>query len=111
LKLWLLAYLIVAFSLVLSLFVSPDILYSLIWDIFIISSVGAATGLSIAAVVCGSIDLKRIKAGRYSNKGRGFDIAGIVLGGIWILVGLINLVGLVITSWSSIITYISNMIL
>ncbi len=33
-----------------------------------------APWLSIAAVVCGGIDLKRIKAGRYSNKGRGFDI-------------------------------------
>lgn len=49
----------------------------------------AALGLSIAAVVCGSIDLKRIKAGRYSNKGRGFDIAGIVLGGIPILIFLV----------------------
>ena len=32
---------------------------------------------SIVAVVCGSIDLKRVQAGRYSNKGRGFDITGI----------------------------------
>ncbi len=48
-------------------------------------------GLSIAAVVCGSIDLKRIQAGRYSNKGRGFDIAGIVLGGIPLLTILVML--------------------
>ena len=46
-------------------------------------------GLPIAAVVCGSIDLKRIKAGLYSRKGRGFDIAGIVLGGIPILYVLV----------------------
>jgi hypothetical protein len=46
-------------------------------------------GLPIAAVVCGSIDLKRIKAGRYSRKGRGFDIAGIVLGGVFILIVLV----------------------
>jgi hypothetical protein len=46
-------------------------------------------GLPIAAVVCGSIDLKSIQAGRYSRKGRGFDIAGIVLGAIFILVGLV----------------------
>ena len=76
-----LAYLILAFSLVLSTFLSPDILSSLIWDIVIILNLGAALGLSITAVVCGSIDLKRIKAGRYSNKGRGFDITGIVGGG------------------------------
>ena len=45
-------------------------------------------GLPIAALICGSIDLKRIKAGRYSRKGRGFDIAGIVLAGIFILLAL-----------------------
>jgi len=48
-------------------------------------------GLPIAAIVCGSIDLKGIKAGRYSNKGKGFDIAGIVLGGIFILFVLVFL--------------------
>ena len=42
-------------------------------------------GLPIAAVVCGSIDLKRVKAGRYSNKGKGLDIAGISLGSVFIL--------------------------
>ena len=51
-----------------------------------------ATGLAIAAVVSGSIDLKRIKAGRYSNKGMGLDIAGIVMGGIPLLI--ISLFGL-----------------
>ena len=42
--------------------------------------------LPIAAVVCGSIDLKRIKAGICSNKGRGFDIVGIVLGLVFIII-------------------------
>lgn len=42
-------------------------------------------GLPVAAIVCGSIDLSRIKAGRYSNKGRGFDIIGIVLGAVFII--------------------------
>jgi hypothetical protein len=46
-------------------------------------------GLSITAIVCGSIDLKKIQSGRYSRKGRVFDIAGIVLGVIFILVGLV----------------------
>ena len=50
-------------------------------------------GLPIAAIVCGSIDLQRIQAGRYSRKGRGFDITGIVLGVIFILVGLYIAIG------------------
>ena len=50
-------------------------------------------GLPIAAIVCGSIDLKRIRAGIYSSKGNIFDIAGIVLGSIFILMVLIFLLG------------------
>ena len=46
-------------------------------------------GLPISAVVCGSIDLKRIEVGLYNRKGRGFDIAGIVLGSIPILYVLV----------------------
>ncbi len=39
----------------------------------------------IIAVVCGSIDLCRIKMGLYSNKGKGFDITGIVFGSLYII--------------------------
>lgn len=53
-------------------------------------------GLSITAVLCGSIDLKRVKADSCSNKGKGFDIAGIVLGGIFILFALVFLLGEII---------------
>jgi len=61
-------------------------------------------GLPITAVVCGSIDLKRIQAGRYSRKGRGFDIAGIVLGGIPILFVLVMLpLGSIFPHWAKII--------
>ena len=42
-------------------------------------------GLPISAIVCGSIDLHRIKRGQYSSKGKGFDIAGIILGSVFIL--------------------------
>ena len=42
-------------------------------------------GLPVAAIICGSIDLKRIKSGRYSIKGKGWDITGIVLGSIFLL--------------------------
>jgi len=50
-------------------------------------------GLPIAAVICGSIDLKRIKTGLYSAKGKGFDIAGIVLGGLFILIAIWVMLG------------------
>jgi len=52
-----------------------------------------ALGLSITAVVCGSIDLKRIRAGLYGRKGKGFDITGIVLGGVIILFTLVFVLG------------------
>jgi len=44
--------------------------------------------LPIPAIVCGSIDLKRIRTGRYSNKGKNLDIAGIVLGSVFILLAV-----------------------
>ena len=53
--------------------------------------------LSIVAIVCGSIDLKRMKAGLYSKKGKGFDIAGIILGGAsFILFAIFFLLGEII---------------
>ena len=48
-----------------------------------------AIGLPLAAVITGSIDLKRIKTGRLGNKGKGFDITGIVLGAIFMIPGLL----------------------
>ena len=52
----------------------------------ILPVLGIVLGLAIAAVVCGSIDLKRIRNDLYSRKGKGFDITGIVLGGLFILI-------------------------
>ena len=46
-------------------------------------------GFPLTAIVCGSADLKRIKAGLYSNKGKGLSIAGIVLGSVFIIPGLL----------------------
>jgi hypothetical protein len=43
----------------------------------------------LVAVITGSIDLRRIKTGRLSNKGKGFDITGIVLGAIFMIPGLL----------------------
>ena len=46
-------------------------------------------GLPLTSIICGSIDLKRIKAGRYSNKGKGLSITGIVLGSIFLIPGFL----------------------
>lgn len=57
-------------------YVIPTIVTSLVFAVF---------GLAIAAIVCGSIDIKRIKRGKYSIKDKSFDITGIVLGSVFIL--------------------------
>jgi hypothetical protein len=46
-------------------------------------------GFPLTAIVCGSVDLKRIKAGRYSNKGKGLSITGIVLGAVFLIPGIL----------------------
>jgi len=46
-------------------------------------------GLPLTAIICGCIDLKRIKAGRYNNKGKGLSITGIVLGSLFLMPGLL----------------------
>jgi hypothetical protein len=53
-------------------------------------------GFAMAAIVCGSIDLKRIKEGIFNGKGKGLDITGLVFGGltilliaIWFMLGII----------------------
>jgi len=59
----------------------------------VLPGIGIAIGLAITAVVCGSIDLNRIKKGTYNRKGKGFNIAGIVLGGLFILFVLLFALG------------------
>ncbi len=46
-------------------------------------------GLGIVPIILGAVDMSRIKSGMSSDKGKGFDIAGIVLGSISIIVGII----------------------
>jgi len=46
-------------------------------------------GLPLTAIICGSIDLKRIKTGLCSNKGKGLSISGVVLGSIFLIPGLL----------------------
>src|SRR4030042_4614337 len=63
-------------------------------------------GLPIAAIVCGSVDLKRIKAGRYSNKGKGFSITGIVLGAVFLITGILLFVEEIIFNTTAINDFI-----
>ena len=46
-------------------------------------------GCGIAAIVCGAIDLKKQKGVKEMNISKGFDIAGIVLGALSIVAGII----------------------
>ena len=53
--------------------------------------------LSICGVVCGASDLKRIKTGKSSEKGRVFDIVGIVSGSIGLAIRFIVIPPIVLT--------------
>jgi hypothetical protein len=55
---------------------------------------GSAIGflLSVAAIVLGIIEFNKIKKGESSEKGRGMCLAGIILGGVGIVFGIIVLV-------------------
>jgi len=50
-------------------------------------------GLGIVPIILGAIDLSKIKNGVAGQSGKGFDIAGIVLGGLaligWIIAAII----------------------
>ena len=64
-----------------------NILETLLAKLFIVFILGI--GLPLTAIICGSIDLKRIKTGLYSNKGKGLSISGIILGSIFLIPGLL----------------------
>lgn len=68
-----------------------------------------AMGLPLAAVITGSIDLKRIKTGCLSFKGKGFDITGIVLGAIFMIPGLLLFYEEIIFNTSAINDFIFHM--
>jgi len=65
--------------------------------IFILSSYLIC--LPIPAIICGSIDLYRIKSGQYSIKGRGMDITGIILGSVFILIAFWFILGSALTPY------------
>ncbi len=48
--------------------------------------------LSVAAIVLGIIEIKRIGRGESSTKGKGISMAGIILGAVGIVVGIIFII-------------------
>lgn len=58
-------------------------------SIIMLLFVSAGVVLTITALITGSIDLNRIKAGMFSRKGKGFDIGGITLSSLLVLFGFI----------------------
>ena len=70
------------------------------WDIYntpesIIST--SSIILSLSGVICGVIDLIRIKKGKSSKEGRAFDIVGIVSGSIGLAIRFIAMPPIVLT--------------
>jgi hypothetical protein len=70
------------------------------WDIyntpeFIISTLSII--LSLCGIICGAIDLKRIKTAKSNEKGRVFDILGIVSGTVGLAIRFIAIPPLVLT--------------
>jgi|GEM_PF-994627 len=61
-------------------------LKTLITKLIIVFILGV--GLPLSALICGCIDIRRIKSGLYNRKGRGFSITAIVLGAVFLIPGL-----------------------
>jgi len=70
---------------------------SLVTGIISIVPFGAGVALGIAGIVCGAIDLNRIKEDKSSKKGRGFDIAGIILGAVGIVVSIVLYIVIIVS--------------
>ena len=57
-------------------------------------------GLSLIPIILGSIDLSRIKKGLTSPRGKGLDIAGIVLGALGLAILIISSIAIAIMGWA-----------
>jgi hypothetical protein len=66
----------------------------------IASLVTGFLGLAFIPIILGSIDLNRIKKKKAGKRGTAFDIAGIVLGSLTLLVGVPALIFVLVTGTS-----------
>ncbi|MEA2015437.1 MAG: DUF4190 domain-containing protein [Actinomycetota bacterium] len=55
-------------------------------------------GLGIVPIILGAVDMSRIKNGAANARGKGFDIAGIILGSLGILVWIIIIIIVIISA-------------
>ena len=62
-----------------------EVYFSNYTTVIIYFYIAISFSLNTDAIVLGSIDLRRVTTGLNSNKGKGLDIAGIILGSIGIL--------------------------
>ena len=58
--------------------------------------------LSVAAIVLGIIEIKRIGRGESNTKGKGMALAGIILGAVGIVFGIILIIIISVASFSGI---------
>lgn len=65
---------------------------SLVTGILSIISFVAGIPLGIAGIVCGAIDLNRIKKGASSKKGKRMDLAGIITGAVGIIIQIVLII-------------------
>ncbi len=72
---------------------------SLVTGILSILSPFAGFALGIAGIVCGAIDMSRIKKGLSSEKGKGLDIAGIITGAVGIVVQIVIIIVIIVASF------------
>jgi ABC-type spermidine/putrescine transport system permease subunit II len=70
------------------------------WNVLAIVSLVSAFFISLAAVICGHIALGQIK--RTGEKGRGLAIAGLVLGYLGLLAGIITIIAVIVITMAAI---------
>ena len=75
-----------------------EVYFSNYTTIIIFFYIAISFGLTTVAIVCGSIDLRKVIAGLKSNKGKGLDTTGTVLGSIGIIYIILVLIIVLVQS-------------
>ena len=75
-----------------------EVYFSNYTTIIIFFYIAISFSLATVAIVCGSIDLKKVIVGLNSNKGKGLDITGIILSSIGIIYIILVLIIVLVQS-------------